>query len=450
MVCGAAVQDASSMNIHYHGTNTSPACHADQVIYTLVNSGQTFTYNLSFPENEPPGLYWYHPHVHGLAEAAVQGGASGALVVEGIQNVQPAVAGLPTRIFVLRDQLLPAGSPGQSPPGGPIPGWDVSVNYVPILYPNFAPAKVRMRPGEKQFWRISNSAADTIVDLQLVYDGVPQTFQIVGLDGVPTGSQDGSAQGKLVAATHVLVPPAGRVEFIMTGPAASVKKAVFQTLTINTGPDGDNDPQRPLFTITPDAGAPEPTLQIASVNGPAPASRFAGLTTTPVDTNRLLYFSEDNPNQQFFITVEGQMPTLFSASNPPAIVTTQGSVEDWTIQNRSHENHEFHFHQIHFLLLERNGVPVPPEQQQFLDMVEVPYNPNADPTANPPSVKVRMDFRGPDIGDFVYHCHILNHEDHGMMAIIRVLPNQNANFRQDAKTAPHAVTPVTAGGSLPK
>ena len=144
------------------------------------------------------------------------------------------------------------------------------------------------------------------------------------------------------------------------------------------------------------------------------------------------------------------MPTLFSASNPPAIVTTQGSVEDWTIQNRSHENHEFHFHQIHFLLLERNGVPVPPEQQQFLDMVEVPYNPNADPTANPPSVKVRMDFRGPDIGDFVYHCHILNHEDHGMMAIIRVLPNQNANFRQDAKTAPHAVTPVTAGGSLPK
>ena len=39
-----------------------------------------------------------------------------------------------------------------------------------------------------------------------------------------------------------------------------------------------------------------------------------------------------------------------------------------------------------------------------------------------PSVTLRMDFRGPDIGDFVYHCHILDHEDGGMMAIIRVLP----------------------------
>jgi len=421
-VCGASTQDASSMNIHYHGTNTSPACHSDEVIHTLINSGQTFTYNIVFPANEPPGLYWYHPHVHGLAEAAVQGGASAAIVVEGIQNVQPAVAGLPQRIFVIRDQLLPAGSLGQSPPGGPIPGWDVSVNYVPILYPNFVPGKVRMRPGEKQFWRISNSAADTIVDLQLVYDGVPQTIQIVGLDGVPTGSQDGNSQGKLVPATHIRVPPAGRVEFIMTGPAATVRHAIFQTQFVNTGPDGDNDPQRTLFTITPDTGAPEPTLQIGQVDGPASPSRFAGLSTTPVTSNRTLYFSEDNPNQQFFITVEGQTPTLFSANNPPAIITRQGSVEDWTIQNRTHENHEFHFHQIHFLLMERNGVAVPPDQQQFLDMVEVPFNPNADPAANPPSVKVRMDFRGPDIGDFVYHCHILGHEDNGMMAIIRVLP----------------------------
>src|SRR5579863_4981932 len=58
-VCGAATQDASSVNVHYHGTNTSPACHSDEVIHTLINSGQTFTYNIAFPKNEPPGLYWY-------------------------------------------------------------------------------------------------------------------------------------------------------------------------------------------------------------------------------------------------------------------------------------------------------------------------------------------------------------------------------------------------------
>ena len=94
-------------------------------------------------------------------------------------------------------------------------------------------------------------------------------------------------------------------------------------------------------------------------------------------------------------------------------------MEDWTIQNRSQENHAFHMHQIHFLLLEQDGVPVSADRRQFLDMIQVPYWSGTGPY---PSVKVRIDLRGMDIGDFVYHCHILGHEDAGMMATIRVLP----------------------------
>jgi FtsP/CotA-like multicopper oxidase with cupredoxin domain len=452
-VCGAATQNAASVNVHYHGTNTSPACHSDEVIHTLINSGQTFTYNVVFPSNEPPGLYWYHPHVHGLAEAAVQGGASGAIVVEGIQNVQPAVAGLPERIFVIRDQLLPVGDPPESAPGGPVPGWDLSVNYVPILYPNYVPGNIQMQPGAQEFWRVSNSCADTVLDLQVVYNGVPQTIQIVGMDGVPTGSQDGTMPGTLVPATDVLLPPASRVEFIVTGPAPYVRNAILQTLFVNTGPLGDNDPQRPLFAIATNPYAPEPSLQVAPVTGPAGPQRFTGLATAPVTASRTLYFSEDNTAAQFFITVQGQTPVLFSPNNPPAIVTTQGSVEDWTIQNQSGENHEFHLHQTHFLLLARNGIPVPPEQQQYLDMVQVPFNPNPNPAINPPSVTVRVDFRGPDIGDFVYHCHILGHEDAGMMAIIRVLPAGSANNAKPAskhKSGAKAMAAAIAGRDSPK
>jgi FtsP/CotA-like multicopper oxidase with cupredoxin domain len=145
-----------------------------------------------------------------------------------------------------------------------------------------------------------------------------------------------------------------------------------------------------------------------------------------VTAKRTLYFSEvlSDPNNpasptNFFITVDGATPVLFDPNNPPAIVTRQGAVEDWIIQNRSQENHEFHMHQIHFLLLDRNGVPVHAGQRQYLDMIQVPYWSGTGPY---PTVKVRMDFRGRDIGDFVYHCHILGHEDAGMMAIIRVLP----------------------------
>ena len=90
--CGDIVMTESSVNIHYHGTNTSPTCGQDEVVHTIVNSGQTFQYDVAFPLDEPPGLYWYHPHAHGLVEAALQGGASGAIIVEGIQALEPAVA----------------------------------------------------------------------------------------------------------------------------------------------------------------------------------------------------------------------------------------------------------------------------------------------------------------------------------------------------------------------
>jgi FtsP/CotA-like multicopper oxidase with cupredoxin domain len=421
-VCGDTTMTITSLNVHYHGTNTSPACHGDQVIHTIINSGETFHYSLQFPADEPPGLYWYHPHVHGIAEAAVQGGASGAIIVQGIADIQPAVTGLPERVLMIRDQTV-AGAPM---PGGTVPSWDISLNYVPISFPAETPAIIKMKPGQKEFWRVANASADTIVDLEVLFDGVAQPLQVVGFDGVPTGSQDGTRQGKLVTLSHILIPPAGRAEFIVTGPSSRVKSAQFLTLVINTGPDGDNDPQRTLATIQATDDVPDLAANIPSASGLPNPQRFEGLAEATVSAHRTLYFSEvlSDPNNpasptNFFITVDGATPVLFDPNNPPAIVTTQGSVEDWTIQNRTGENHEFHQHQIHFLLLARNGVPVSSDEAQFFDMIQVPFWSGTGPF---PSVTTRMDFRGMDIGDFVYHCHILGHEDNGMMAIIRVLP----------------------------
>ncbi|MDB6103914.1 MAG: Multicopper oxidase, partial [Gammaproteobacteria bacterium] len=151
--CGDTTMTITSLNVHYHGTNTAPTCHSDEIIHTIINSGESFQYSLHFPADEPPGLYWYHPHVHGLAEAAVQGGASGVIIVGGIANFQPAVAGLPERVLVFRDQNV-AGSPA---PGGVIPAWDLSLNYVPISFvstpqPGFTPSIIKIKQGQKEFW----------------------------------------------------------------------------------------------------------------------------------------------------------------------------------------------------------------------------------------------------------------------------------------------------------
>ena len=428
-VCGATTMNSSSTNVHFHGTNTPPVCHQDEVIHTLINSGQTFTYEVHFPLNEPPGMYWYHPHAHTLAEMAVLGGASGAIIIDGIENLQPKVAGLTQRVLVVRDNLVP----GNPEPGGLVPSKDLSLNFIPVPYPNYPPAVIPTT-GKREFWRLANTCADTVLDLQLLYDGKPQPLEIVALDGVAVDSQDGSRRGKIINKTDILLPTASRAEFIVKPPNPNVKKAELVTLNINTGPIGDDDPTRPLATIETEGTSASQAFQapasIPSVSGPPNPQRFGGLAQAHPTTERTLYFSETppTPNQQqtFFITVVGQTPVAFNPNNPPAITTTRGSVEDWTIQNRSQEIHEFHIHQTHFLLLEQNGKPVPSGERQFLDTVNVPFWSSTGPY---PSVKVRIDFRGPIIGDFVYHCHILEDEDGGMMAIIRVLPQNSSSNR---------------------
>jgi FtsP/CotA-like multicopper oxidase with cupredoxin domain len=442
--CGAKSMNSASMNIHYHGTNTSPTCHQDEVIKTIINSGDTFQYNVAFPTNEPPGLYWYHPHIHGIAEHALQGGAAGAIVVEGIQNVQPAVSRLRQRILLVRDQNVP-GSPS---PTGNIPSWDVTLNYVPITSPtdpnstNFVPAILEMEPGDKEFFRVSNSSSDTILDLEYVFDGRPQTLQVVAIDGVSVNSQDGAQPGSLIPVSHFVLPPAARVEFIVSAPPASVHLAQLITLAINTGSLGDNDPQRPLATIHLDDD-PKPI----GGDGTVPAStslnfgqqRFAGLGNAPIAAHRTVYFDENcapnstncTPNK-FFMAVVGKPEHVFDPNLPPDIVSTQGTVEQWTIQNRAGENHEFHFHQLHFLVQAQNNfeingfVQAPAITGQYLDMVQVPAW-DGNPNHPFPSVTALIDFRGPDIGDFVFHCHILGHEDLGMMNIIQVVSPSAVN-----------------------
>src|SRR5437588_4019310 len=465
----------ASVNIHYHGTNVTPQCGGDNVTRTLINPGpeHTFQYSLVFPTDEPPGLYWYHPHVHGLAEAALQGGASGALVVDGINHIQPAVAGLRHRILIVRDQPTLQGL-GEDLGGteGGIPQGDLTVNNVPLDattnlttgVTSYTPAVVHMMSGEKQFWRVSNSCSDAILDLQVRFDGVAQTIQIAGIDAVPVNSQDGTAPGSLIPVTHFRLPPAARVEFIVNAPSSSVHVAQLVTQNIISGPPGDDNPTPPLPTMqvvgTSDNDEPLPDDRVGSTtNYVSNWNRFAGISKVTPALTRTVFFEEVEDGSALFINMSkcvtasgancGSQPypidTPFDSNNPPAFITTQGTVEKWIVENHARENHELHQHQIHFKVLSQNNFEVNGNQQapaingQFLDMVEVPFcggDPPAGGGINPPAcltahgggkplpypnVTALMDFRGPDVGDFVFHCHILGHEDRGMMAIERVV-----------------------------
>jgi FtsP/CotA-like multicopper oxidase with cupredoxin domain len=225
--------------------------------------------------------------------------------------------------------------------------------------------------------------------------------------------------------THIALPPGARVEFVVTGPKEG-DNALFVTRTVDTGPGGENDTNRALAIIVPSSTAPDrPRLESKPQPLPPPSQAWLG-SVAPVRV-RHLYFSEKltDPNDptsaiEFYLTVDGQQPKMFDMnSQTPDIVAQQGTVEDWIIENRSQELHAFHIHQLHFLLLEYSGRQV---REDFLrDTVNVPYFNNH--TLTYPSVRLRMDFRDPNmVGTFVYHCHLLEHEDKGMMGSIQVVP----------------------------
>jgi FtsP/CotA-like multicopper oxidase with cupredoxin domain len=442
--CSAMAMGAAMTNLHFHGLSVPPRCHQDDVLHTAVGPGASaFEYRFQIPLDEPSGLYWYHPHVHGFSNTQVLGGASGALIVEGLAQAVPQVAGLAERVFVVRDQdlLHPDAAPVRSesipPPmvmhdsdgdilntgtGGGKPAKDLSLNFVPVAFPQYPPARIKMHLGERQLWRILNASAITYLDLQLLIDGQLQAFGVVALDGIALHT-DGDPQQRILWQSHALIPPGGRVEVLVKAPAPGTKASLV-TRTVDTGPAGENDPTRPLATLTADAAVPEAAPPRMSVR-PLRATGAAWVGDVAAVRTRRLYFSEHAHDPQdpksatdFFISVEGQEPKLFDPhAATPNIVVQQGDVEDWIIEKRTRELHAFHIHQIHFLLEEWNGVPV---QEPYLrDTINVGY---WDGTSDSyPSVKLRMDFRDPNaVGDFVYHCHLLEHEDGGMMGVIRV------------------------------
>jgi FtsP/CotA-like multicopper oxidase with cupredoxin domain len=237
---------------------------------------------------------------------------------------------------------------------------------------------------------------------------------------VPVGSDFAS-----VERTSILLPPGSRAEFLITTPPEGMY-AQFLTQRYDNGPAGNTDSYRVLARIRSLGDAPEAPRTMPGASGSEGSRPFPGLTSIVPVRQRTLYFSEkvEDPahpkrNISYFLTAGDAAPKVFDMNfTQPDLTATQGTVEDWTIENRAQESHAFHIHQLHFQLLERDGKPV--QESALRDTIEMPYWDGK--SAKYPSVKLRMDFRDPGIiGTFLYHCHILEHEDGGMMGSIAVV-----------------------------
>ncbi len=401
--CMGGTVDATTSNIHFHGLNIPPLCHQDEVVNTIIpNGGSQFQYNTQIPPNDQFGMYWYHPHPHGFSAPQVFGGAAGAIIINGSNQY---TQGLPERIIEIRNNadMRTDEEDGQ-----------FTVNFVPTNYP-FKPLPViNTIPGQKEFWRVLNASTNGVMTLQ-IYTDHALPLQVVSIDGIPLDPPQ--------TMTTIEIPPAARAEFIVPALQANVTTQL-QTAGYNTGPIGDPMKAWKLASVNvSSANASKEPPRMPPAVKQTRVERFAGVAGKKPNVQRSLYFSEINVGSngpgQFFITVQGQIPKVFDAMDPPAIKTKIGNVEDWTIENHAGEVHVFHIHQLHFLVMAIDGVPL--ANPYLADTVDVTEWSGSGPYH---SITVRMDFSDPQIaGKFVYHCHILDHEDGGMMGTIEVDPN---------------------------
>jgi suppressor of ftsI len=385
-------------NLHFHGLKVSPDAPQDDVLDMMAAPGQTLHYTVQIPKDHPPGLYWYHTHPHGESHRQALDGMSGALVIEGVESYFPSLAGLPERVLVVRGRSI-VNDPESTDLKHRV---DLSSNVcgaesetpdeVFTMNGSVRPP-IEIAPGERQFWRIVNATADRYLDLQL--EG--QTFEIVAMDGMPIAQHDPDHPTR--SADHVLLPPAGRLEAIVTGPTADVPKRLVSHC-VDTGPEGDPNPAMVLADIVPRPAAHSTPEVLQSTR--KPDLKTLDLAAEEKAPPRfIVIFTEDKKG--FYINGE-----KFAPDAAPMVRAKVGTYQHWRIVNASAELHPMHIHQVHFLAYAENDKPI--VDPLWLDTVNVPYGGTVD---------VIMDFTDPVIkGMSVFHCHLLNHEDKGMMAKI--------------------------------
>jgi FtsP/CotA-like multicopper oxidase with cupredoxin domain len=377
-------------NLHHHGANVSPQNNSDNIFISIQPSAPPYLQQVFYPPNHQPGMLWYHPHVDGYVESQTFAGMSGAIIVGDILAPFPQLQGIKERVMLLKDFQ---NVDGQIVGGGGLidnTGIDSNAGTTRTLNGKVNPT-IKIRPGETQFWRIGNVGADIYYRLKL--DG-HTLYEL---------ARGGNRHTELVPQEEIVLPPGDRTEVLVRGGAPGMYQ--FRTLYYNQGDDGDQYPEVTLGTLISEGPAETPVALPTKDQFPA----VQDLRTQPIAQQRTMTFSENPDTGQFYIN------SLQFDATQVNYKPVLGTIEEWTLQNVANEEHVFHIHQLDFQVTEINGQAVPFVGHQ--DIVNLPVG---------STVKVLIPFTDPAIvGKFVFHCHILAHEDLGMMLTVQVDPPAN-------------------------
>eukprot|EP01118_Nematostelium_gracile_P009645 TRINITY_DN325_c0_g1_i1.p1 TRINITY_DN325_c0_g1~~TRINITY_DN325_c0_g1_i1.p1 ORF type:complete len:541 (+),score=123.64 TRINITY_DN325_c0_g1_i1:81-1625(+) len=379
---------ADVTNTHFHGLNIPPSGSGDDVLIH-IDPGHQHQYNFTVPYDQHAGLHWYHSHAHGYAQAQVLSGLSGGLVVDGIlKGFPPELQNATQKIFLMKETPLGVNNT--------IKVKVLSNNHTIATVNGQENPIIRMKPGEVQFWRFAGISSDRYFNLTF---GSNFTFHQIATDG--------NLLRKAIRTDHLDIEPGGRREAFVYGPPPGTYEIVAQYVLIQ--PEGGFYYSKVIATVISEGQVPAPIS--IPLNGSAYEHHNPDLRDGLITRKRNISFS--GGSGAFFIDDK-----TFDIRRTDVAVTL-GDIEEWTIINHSTELHTFHIHQMSFQVTAKDGISEP--FMGWQDSVNIPYSIGTNTT--PRNVTVLIPFTDPKIvGRFVFHCHIMFHEDRGMMAVIQVLP----------------------------
>lgn len=383
-------------NLHVHGLHVSPEDNGDNPFVSIA-PGDSFDYDFSLPDDHPPGTYWYHPHRHGHVADQLAAGLYGAIVVEDPDPVPVARE----RVLVVSDLTLDdSGNLAEVSPPQRMMGREGET----VLVNGQVRPRAGAAPGERELWRVVNACPARY--LRLTLDG--QTLRLLGRD-----------VGRLpepVELTEVTLAPGNRVELLVdtregasTLTAAPVDRGSMDGMMGGAMPGDGPGTDEPIELLTL-----EVTGDRAADAGPVPPGPvLRDLREEPVAARRALDFAMGmgmggmmggmrGPGQMMSFTIDGRP---FDAERTDQRVRV-GTVEEWTLTNSSPMDHPMHLHVWPMQVVTEAGREV--AAPRWLDVVNVP-------AFGEVTVRVAFDDFA---GRTVYHCHILDHEDLGMMGTL--------------------------------
>ena len=363
-------------NLHFHGLHVSPSGNADNV-FLQIPSNAVFDYEVPIPSDHPSGAFWYHPHMHGSAARQVYRGLAGLIVVRGELDAIPEITNAPEQFFVLQDFTIDRN--GQIPEPNRMEQMLGREGATQLVNGEVNPTFLIERNGLLRC-RFLNASCSRFYRVKIE----DHPLAILAIDG-----------GTLPApiwADEWLLAPGQRVDSLIAGDRQPGSYRILN-LPYNRGSMGMASTQAPLV--------------LAHLN-------YSGTAEMPVPVPSRLLDTSPLPQpilERRFVLTEGMMGSFqingksFSSNRVDTTVKL-GAVEDWEIENLTFMDHPFHIHVNPFQLVANDGVVEP----AMRDVINVSRG-----------SRCRIRTRFADFaGKTMYHCHILDHEDLGMMGTLEI------------------------------